>query len=71
VLRSTFEFLQEPMTLILPVYGLPTLVYREPKSLPFWSTTMGPYFGKILNGSQWRVTTNILIWFELCPELHI
>jgi len=22
---------------------------------------MGPYFGKILNGSQWRETTDILI----------
>jgi len=44
---------------------------RQPKSLPFRTTTMGPYFGKILNGSQWRETTNILISFELCPELHI
>jgi len=26
---------------------------------------------KILRGSQWGETTNILILFELCPELHI
>jgi len=47
------------------------ILYREPKSLPFRSTTMGPYFWKILYGSQWRETINILISFELCPELHI
>jgi len=46
-------------------------MYREPKSPPFRSTTMGPYFGKILNGSQWREATNILISFELCTELHM
>lgn len=44
-----------------------TTTNREAKSLLFWWTTMGPYFGKRL----WDVRDNFLNVFELCHELQL